>query len=117
MRAHAIGLLFALISMTTAGVATGQTPPKPSPTPTPAPPPAAAQPQRPPAEQNPESYSYQPEGRRDPFLNLLGSGTDPAPGPRKGDGPASMMVADISVRGVIQSKGGWVALIRGPANK
>ncbi len=101
-----------------AGAATGQTPPKPTPTPAPAaPPPAAAQPQRPPAEQTPESYSYQADGRRDPFLNLLGSGSDPAPGPRKGDGPAAMMVADISVRGILQSKGGMVALIQGPDNK
>ena len=118
MRAYAINLLFA--SMMTAAVAAAQTPPKPTPTPVPAPgaqPPVAAQPQRPPAEV-PESYSYQPEGRRDPFLNLLGTGVEPTtPGPRKGDGPAGMMVADISVRGIMQSKGGLIAMVQGPDNK
>ena len=119
MRAYAISLLFA--SITTAGVVTGQTPPAtPAPAaqpPAAAQPPVAAQPQRPPAEQSPESYTYQQEGRRDPFLNLLGTGSEPTPGPRKGDGPAGMMVADISVRGIMQSKGGFLAMIQGPDNK
>ena len=116
MRVYAINLLFA--SMMTTGVATGQTPP-PKATPTPAPgaqPPVAAQPQRPPVEA-PESYTYQPDGRRDPFLNLLGTGVEPTPTGRKGDGPAGMLVAEISVRGIMQSRGGLVAMVQGPDNR
>jgi len=111
MRAYAIG--FVVVSMMAAGRAAGQTP-------TPAPgaqPPAAAQPQRPPAEQPGETYTYQPEGRRDPFLNLLGTGVDPTPGLKKGEGPGGMMVSEISVRGIMQSKGGLVAMVSGPDNK
>jgi Tfp pilus assembly protein PilP len=65
----------------------------------------------------PENYTYDPAGRRDPFLNLLRSGTDAQPSLKKGDGPAGMTVAEISVRGVMQSKSGLIAMVQGPDNK
>jgi Tfp pilus assembly protein PilP len=111
MRAYAISLVF--VSIAVAGRVTGQTPP----TAPGAQPPAAAEPQRPPAEQPGETYTYQPDGRRDPFLNLLGTGLEPAPGMKKGEGPGGMMVSEISVRGIMQSKGGLVAMVAGPDNK
>lgn len=65
-----------------------------------------------------EPYTYSSEGRRDPFLNLLGTGGEPrASGPKKTDGPATMAVADISVRGILQSRGGLVAMVQGPDNR
>ncbi len=75
----------------------------------------AAQAEKPPVV--PENYTYDAGGRRDPFLNLLGSGTDPRPASRKGEGPAGMTVAEISVRGVMQSKSGLIAMVQGPDNK
>jgi Tfp pilus assembly protein PilP len=39
------------------------------------------------------------------------------PGSRRGDGPAGMTVAEISVRGVLQSRGEFVAMVHGPDNK
>jgi len=75
----------------------------------------AAQAEKPPVV--PENYTYDPAGRRDPFLNLLGSGTDAHPESKKGEGPAGMTVADISVRGVMQSKSGLIAMVQGPDNK
>jgi Tfp pilus assembly protein PilP len=75
-------------------------------------PPAAGPPQ-------PESFTYHPEGRRDPFTNLIGSGgTDlrPAAG-RRGDGAAGLSVSEISVRGVVQSRDGLIAMVQGPDNK
>ena len=66
----------------------------------------------------PDTYSYQPDGRRDPFVSLVGTGSDPHPASsRKTDGPAGMTVAEISVRGVMQSRGLLVAMIQGPDNK
>jgi Tfp pilus assembly protein PilP len=65
----------------------------------------------------PETYTYQAEGRRDPFLNLVGTGTETRATSRKGEGPAAMMVAEISVRGVVQSRGELVAMVHGPDNK
>ena len=90
-------------------------------TPAPAtPPPAAAQPGAP-AAKAPEppasTYTYQPEGRRDPFLTLVGTGTEPRANTKRGDGPAALTVSEISVRGVVQSRGELVAMIHGPDNK
>jgi Tfp pilus assembly protein PilP len=65
-----------------------------------------------------EAYTYQPDGRRDPFVNLLNTGTEPhvAPG-RRPDGPAGMTLSEITVRGVMQSREALVAMIAGPDNK
>jgi len=63
----------------------------------------------------PESYSYDPAGRRDPFMNLLGTGGGPTS--RKGEGPSGIAVAEISVRGVLQSRNGLIAMVQGPDNK
>jgi len=93
-------------------------------TPVKAPPPQAARPAAPtptaeaPAAAKPlaEIYSYNAEGRRDPFLSLIGTGSE-APGARKGEGAAGLTVAEISVRGVLQSRGALVAMILGPDSK
>ena len=61
--------------------------------------------------------NYQAEGRRDPFLNLLGTGPEPRPAARRAEGPASLALAEISVRGVVQSRDALVAMISGPDNK
>jgi type IV pilus assembly protein PilP len=88
-----------------------------------APPPPQAAPTRPAAPQAeaapkpPENYTYDPAGRRDPFINLLGTGTDARPTSKKGEGPAGMTVAEISVRGVMQSRNGLIAMVQGPDNK
>jgi type IV pilus assembly protein PilP len=79
--------------------------------------PAAPQPPTPPAAP-PDAYSYNPEGRRDPFLSLLGAGADRGgPQAKRGDGVAAMTVAEISVRGILQSRGMLIAMVQGPDNK
>ena len=80
---------------------------------------AAATPAKepPPKPVPPENYTYDPGGRRDPFVNMLGSGSDARQVSRKGEGPAGMTVAEISVRGVMQSRGGLIAMVQGPDNK
>jgi type IV pilus assembly protein PilP len=66
-----------------------------------------------------ENYTYDPAGRRDPFINLLGTGTgaEARQVAKKGDGPSGMTVAEISVRGVMQSRNGLIAMVQGPDNK
>ena len=78
-----------------------------------------AQPPAPTAEAPPpqESYTYRPDGRRDPFQNLVGVGAEGKVTSRRGEGPAGMTVGEISVRGVMQSRGALVAMIQGPDNK
>jgi len=67
----------------------------------------------------PENYSYQPDGRRDPFTNLVGSGTgaDSGLGSRRADGAAGIAVAELTVRGVIQSRNTVTAMVQGPDKK
>jgi Tfp pilus assembly protein PilP len=64
-----------------------------------------------------EGYTYQPDGRRDPFLNLLGTGSEPRNAGKRSDGPAGLTVAEISVRGVLESRGSLIAMIEGPDKK
>jgi len=87
-----------------------------SPTPqatTPAP--AAAAPQAP--APPPETYVYQAAGRRDPFLSPFGGSSEARQASRRGDGPAGMTLSEISVRGILQSRGTLVAMVQGPDNK
>ena len=66
----------------------------------------------------PEVYTYDASGRRDPFVSLIGIGTEPiAAAARSVAGPAGLTVNEISVRGVMQSRGGLVAMVLGPDKK
>src|SRR5947209_7753222 len=57
----------------------------------------------------PEPYAYQPEGRRDPFVSALRTGVEPRLPAKRTDGSAGLTVGEISVRGVVQSKGALLA--------
>ncbi|MCU1385225.1 MAG: hypothetical protein JWL71_3922, partial [Acidobacteria bacterium] len=76
--------------------------------------PAPAAAATPPAQ---EAYTYRPDGRRDPFLSLVGAGSEAKVTSRKGEGPAGLTVAELSVRGIMQSRGALVAMIQGPDRK
>jgi len=82
--------------------------------------PAAQAPLAPPAAPPapPENYTYDPAGRRDPFLDLLSTGSEPrSVVSRRGEGAAGLSVGDISVRGLLQSRGGFYAMVQGPDGK
>jgi Tfp pilus assembly protein PilP len=72
-----------------------------------------------PAPPQPENFTYNPEGRRDPFTNLLGSGGGDrgVAATRRTDGPAGLTVNEISIRGILQSRNGLIAMVQGPDNK
>ena len=76
---------------------------------------------RPPAAENAAdrcATSYQAGGRRDPFLNLLGTRHRAARAPAKrGDGLAGLIVNEIAIRGVMQSGPALIAMIQGPDGK
>src|SRR5262245_19591469 len=81
---------------------------------------------RPPADKGPapdaktpmvESYTYDPGGRRDPFVNVLGSGIEPRVIVKRGDGAAGLTIAEIALRGIMQSRGTLVAMVQGPDHK
>jgi Tfp pilus assembly protein PilP len=115
---HAAGL--AVLVLLTGAPDLPQAPPQtaaPAPAAAPAAPNAAPPAEALPPPVIPENYTYDPGGRRDPFINLLGSGIDARQPSRKIEGPAGMTVAEISVRGVLQGRNGVIAMVQGPDNK
>jgi Tfp pilus assembly protein PilP len=64
-----------------------------------------------------EAYTYKPDGRRDPFVSLVGTGAEPRATGKRGDGLGAFGVGEIAVRGVLQSRSALVAMVQGPDNK
>jgi len=62
-----------------------------------------------------DGYTYDTNGRRDPFLTLIGPSNDTRS--KKGEGASGMAVNEISVRGVLEARGRLVAMVKGPDNK
>ena len=67
----------------------------------------------------PANYNYSVDGRRDPFVALLGAtgkgGT--APVEVRAKGLAGLGTEELSVRGILQSQGAWVAMLASPSGK
>lgn len=80
--------------------------------------PASVQPAAPAAPAAPagEPYTYDPLGRRDPFVSLLSRGIEPAGG-KKVTGLAGLTTGEVMLRGIMQSRNSYVALISGPDGK
>jgi hypothetical protein len=62
----------------------------------------------------PAGFTYNPEGRRDPFVSLARRGLDTrtALGPRPA-GLAGLDVSEVTLRGTLRSKGEFVAMLQG----
>ncbi len=102
--------------------APAQTPaaqPPPQPAPSTAPPPApAGQPAAPPPPPASSSYTYDPNGRRDPFVNLLSRGSDTRQtGAMRPPGLPGQLVGELTVKGVVKGKAGYVAILQASDNR
>ena len=93
-------------------------------TPPPAAPPAAPAPavKKPDLPAPPPNYEYQAMGRRDPFVSLVARGddgkTDPnAAAAKRLDGVPGMLTGEVKVRGILQTRGAWVAMVSGADGK
>ena len=83
--------------------------------PTPPPASAPAGQSAPPAQGSGAAYSYDPSGRRDPFVSLTARGTELPPAVGRPAGAAGLLVNEITVKGVLKSaKGGFIALVQAP---
>ena len=101
-----------------ATLAHAQAAPPASPAPAPAAPAAAAQPPQIPAEKaqsavEPQGFTYNPEGRRDPFVSLLLRGTDNRNAGTKIAGLGGLGTSEVSLRGTIASQGAFVGILQG----
>jgi hypothetical protein len=97
----------------TAGAPQGAAAPAGTTPPTATPPGAAPAPPAPAVE----AYTYDPAGRRDPFISLLSRGIEPVPGGRKATGLAGLTTNELVVKGILQSRGTYVALVSGPEGR
>lgn len=101
------GLLLALgLALGSPAMAAGQAgrpAPEPASTPVQAPAPAPT-----------ETYSYRSEGRRDPFVSLVNRGVEPQPGQPRPTGIAALSASEVSLRGIVQSRGRHLAIVQGP---
>jgi type IV pilus assembly protein PilP len=88
---------------------------KPSAPPAAAPVPAAAT--KPASGPPAEPYSYNPEGRRDPFVSLVSRGGQPSATGKRTDGLGGLATADLMMSGVLQSRGAFIALVKTPEGK
>jgi hypothetical protein len=87
-------------------------PPLEKPAATPAPP---AQPDS--AQPASGGYSYKPDGRRDPFVSLLGQAADPRAAGNRPSGIAGFLINEVIVTGIIKGSASYTAMLRGPDNK
>jgi type IV pilus assembly protein PilP len=102
------------LTVSAAAVAEAQAPKPPA-----KPAPAAAQP-APPAQPLPTldpAYVYEPAGRRDPFLSLLGRGQEARPTTARPPGLSGLLIGEITVKGVLKDRSGFIAMLQGPDNK
>jgi Tfp pilus assembly protein PilP len=63
-----------------------------------------------------EAYTYDPAGRRDPFVSLLSRGLESSTG-KKLTGLAGLATGEVMLRGVMESRNSYVALVSGPDGK
>ncbi|HEY6615001.1 MAG TPA: hypothetical protein VIZ32_10800 [Vicinamibacterales bacterium] len=63
-----------------------------------------------------QGFTYNPEGRRDPFVSLLRRGVD-TPQTKRGAGLSGLGTAEVSLRGVVLSQGGFVGIVQGVDSK
>jgi Tfp pilus assembly protein PilP len=70
----------------------------------------------------PANYEYTVDARRDPFISLINRGIDTArtsdgqPAKRL-DGVPGLMVSEIVVKGIVLTRGAYVAMVAGVDNK
>ena len=69
----------------------------------------------------PANYEYTPQGRRDPFISLVNHGNDGkdtgAATAKRADGVPGMLTGELAIRGILQTRGTWVAMVSGPDGK
>lgn len=73
-----------------------------------------------PAEQPPAGagYSYDPQGRRDPFLSLVQRGADPrANSANRPPGLPGVLISEVTVKGILKDPSGFIAMIEAPDKK
>ena len=64
----------------------------------------------------PQGFTYNPEGRRDPFVSLLRRGVDSSQ-TKRAAGLGGLGTAEVSLRGIVVSQGAFVGIVQGVDSK
>lgn len=108
-------IILAIIGLTATPLA-AQAPAAPPATEKPAP--AAAAVEKPDASALPASaFTYKVEGRRDPFVSLVGRGSDPRSSAARVAGLPGMLINEVNLKGIMKESAGFVAMLQGPDKK
>jgi Tfp pilus assembly protein PilP len=70
-----------------------------------------------PADPQATPYTYNPDGRRDPFQSLTAGGDSKAAPKTAAAGIAGIRIDELSVRGIMQSRERLVAMVQGADNR
>jgi len=65
----------------------------------------------------PVGFTYKPEGRRDPFVSLSDRGSDLRAGGPRPSGLAGLGAGEVTLRGTLRSRDGFVAMLQGVDQK
>jgi hypothetical protein len=106
-RIAAATLLIAWPAIVVAQAAGGPVTPPPATSPVPAAPPAPVG----------EPYSYNPDGRRDPFVSLISRGAQPVASGAHAAGLSGLGTGEVILSGVLQDHGRFIALVKAPDGK
>jgi Tfp pilus assembly protein PilP len=75
---------------------------------------------KPPAQAAPildPAYVYDPAGRRDPFISLVGRGDGANPSSVRPPGLSGLLIGEVTVKGVVRDRTGFSALLYAPDKK
>ena len=64
-----------------------------------------------------EVYVYDAGGRRDPFVSLLNRGSTLRPPTQRPAGLAGLSINEVSLRGIVFSRGSYLAVMQGPDDR
>jgi Tfp pilus assembly protein PilP len=81
------------------------------------PPAAPAQTQAAPPPPLGGGFTYDPQGRRDPFVSLLLRGNDPRSTVNRAPGLPGVLIGELTVKGIVRDRSGFIAMVQAPDNK
>ena len=104
-RAAIVALLLVVLALPLPAQQPAQAPPNAAPVEKPATPPP------------PPAFSYDPAGRRDPFVSLVGRGSTPDASSVRPAGLPGMLINEVSLKGIMKERAGFIALVQGTDKK
>jgi len=63
------------------------------------------------------AFTYDPAGRRDPFISLVGRGSSADTSGARPAGLPGMLINEVSLKGIMKERSGFIALVQGTDKK